>query len=102
MCSDLFIAKTKCPFEDGSKDSGEIFYEICRKISIIMEFTVIKKLQYLEFAKCIFLEMFELFNIILVQIFTARCDFNKDYCNKFDDSNFDINNYCFLLHVKLL
>ena len=46
--------------------------------------------------------MFEFFNIITVQIWTAKCDFNKDYCNKFDDSNFDIDNYCFLLHVKLL
>ena len=102
MCSDLFIAKTKCTFEVGSKDSCETFYENCRKISIIMEFTVIEKLQYLEFAKYIFLEMFELFNIITVQILTTRCDFNKDYCNKFDDSNFDIHNYCFLLHEKLL
>ena len=39
---------------------------------------------------------------ITVQIYTTRCDFNKDYCNKFDDSNFDIDSYYFLLHVKLL
>ena len=25
-----------------------------------------------------------------VQIWTAKYDFNKDYCNKSDDSNFDI------------
>ena len=32
----------------------------------------------------------------------CQCDFNKDYCNKFDELNFDIDNYCFLLHVELL
>ena len=53
------------------------------------------------FAKSIFLEIFELFNIT-VQIWGAKYDFNKDYCNKFDDWNFDIDNYCFLLHLKLL
>ena len=37
-----------------------------------------------------------------VKTWTAKCDFNKDYCNKFDYSNFDVDNYCFLLHVKLL
>ena len=37
--------------------------------------------------------MFELFNIITVQIWTAKCDFNKDYCNESDDSNFNIDNY---------
>ena len=37
-----------------------------------------------------------------VQIWTVKCDFNKDYCNKFDELNFDIDNYCFLLHVELL
>ena len=40
--------------------------------------------------------------MITVKIWTAKCDFSKDYCNKFDDSNFDNDNYCFLLHVKLL
>ena len=40
--------------------------------------------------------MFEFFNIITVQIWTAKCDFNKVYCNKFDDSNFDIDNYILL------
>ena len=39
--------------------------------------------------------MFEFFDIITVQIWTAKCDFNKGYCNKFDDSNFDIDKYCF-------
>ena len=27
--------------------------------------------------------IYEIFNIIKVQIWTAKCDFNKDYCNKF-------------------
>ena len=54
------------------------------------------------FPKYVFLEMFELFNLITVQIWTAKCDFNKDYCNMFDDSNFDIDNYYFLHYVKLL
>ena len=35
--------------------------------------------------------MFEFFNIITVQIWSAKCDFNKGYFNKFDDSNFDID-----------
>ena len=43
------------------------------------------------FAKYIFLEIFELVNIVTVQIWTAKCDFNKDYYNKFDDWNFDID-----------
>ena len=54
------------------------------------------------FVKYIFLEIYELFNIMTVKTWTAKCDFNKDYCNKFDYSNFDVDNYCFLLHVKLL
>ena len=45
------------------------------------------------FAKYIFLEIFELF---------AKYNFNKDYCNKFNDWNFDIDNHYFLLHVKLV
>ena len=70
-----------------------------------MEFTV-KEVTVFRVAtfltKYIFLEICELFNIITVQIWTAKCDFNKDYRNKFDDWNFDIDNYCFLLYVKLL
>ena len=27
--------------------------------------------------------IYEIFNIIKVQIWNAKCDFNKDYCNKF-------------------
>ena len=49
-----------------------------------------------------FLEIFELFSIITVQIRTGKCDFNKDYCNKCDDWDFDIDNYSFLLQVELL
>ena len=41
MCSDSFIGKTKCAFEDVLKDNCEIFCEICRKISI-MEIAVFK------------------------------------------------------------
>ena len=63
---------------------------------------VLLKQMILCFAKNIFLETYELFNIMSVQIWTAECDFNKDYCNKFDDPNLDIDNYYFLLHVKLL
>ena len=53
-----------------------------------MEFTV-KEVTVFRVAtfltKYIFLEICELFNIITVQIWTAKCDFNKDYRNKFDD-----------------
>ena len=54
------------------------------------------------FAKYIFLEIFELFNIVTVQIWTTKCDFNKDFCNKFDHWNFDKDIIIFiLLHLKL-
>ena len=47
MCSDLFIGKAKCAFEDGLKDSREIFCEICRKISI-MEVAVFRVATFLS------------------------------------------------------
>ena len=51
-----------------------------------MEFTV-KEVTVLElpifwmkcFTKYIFLELFELFNIVTVQIWTSKRDFNKGY-----------------------